>query len=95
MILTYELDLDIFTLDLHAKMEVHTLVRSAFIARRTDGQTDTHTMPKLLHPTRLKDVGCKNHMNQVESDLIHSTHHNKSIGRSASLNQMESFHDLS
>ncbi len=64
MTLTYELDLDIFSLDLHAKMQVHTLVRSAFIARRThrhtDTQTDTQTMPKLLHPTRLRDVGCKN-----------------------------------
>ncbi len=43
MTLTYELDLDTLLLDLHAKIQVSMSVRSAGIARRTDGQTDTHT----------------------------------------------------
>ena len=34
--LTFELDLDIFAPDLHAKIQVCTSVRSAGIARRTD-----------------------------------------------------------
>ena len=39
-ILAYELDLDILTLDLHAKIQVCMSIRSAGIARRTDRHTD-------------------------------------------------------
>ncbi len=38
--LTYKLDLDILPLDLHAKIQIRTSVRSAGIARRTDRQTN-------------------------------------------------------
>ncbi len=58
MTLTYELDLDILPLDVHAKIQVCMFVRSAVRVRQTDTHTDTQTMPKLLHPTRLRDVGC-------------------------------------
>ncbi len=54
MTLIHELDLDILPLDLHAKIQVSMFLRSSGIVRRThtqtDRQTDTHTMPKLLHP---------------------------------------------
>ncbi len=43
MTLTLELDLDILPLDLHAKIHVRMSVRSAGIARQTDGQTHTQT----------------------------------------------------
>ena len=43
MTLTYELDLEILPLDLHVKIQVCMSVRSAFIVRRTDGQTHRHT----------------------------------------------------
>ena len=36
---TYELDLDILPLDLHAKIQVYMSVRMAGIERRTDGKT--------------------------------------------------------
>ncbi len=47
-----DLCLDIFNLDLHAKIQACMSVRLARIVRRTDThtQTDTQTMPKLLHP---------------------------------------------
>ncbi len=57
MTLTYELDLDILPLDLHAKIQVCMSVRSAVRVvthGHTDTQTHTHTMSKLLHPTRHK-----------------------------------------
>ncbi len=42
-LLTYDLDLYILLLDLHAKIQVRMSVRLAVIARRTDGHTHTHT----------------------------------------------------
>ncbi len=47
--LTYELDLYILPLDLHAKMQVRT---SVYSAARGNTQTDTQTMSKLLHLSR-------------------------------------------
>ena len=58
--MTYDLDLDILPLGVHAKIQVCMSVHSAVRVRRKDGQTHTQTMPKLLHPTRLRDVGCNN-----------------------------------
>ncbi len=54
MTLTYELDLDILPLELHAKIQVCMSVRSARIVRRTDTHThtDRQTMSKLLLPSR-------------------------------------------
>ena len=47
MTLTYQIDLDILPLDLHAKIQVCMFVRSAVIARQTHThtyrETDTHT----------------------------------------------------
>ena len=58
MTLTYEVHLDILPLDLHAKIQVRTSVRSA-VRVVTDTQMDRHTMSKLLHPTHVTDVRCK------------------------------------
>ncbi len=43
MTLTYELDLDILPLNVHAKIQLCMSVRSAVRVRQTDGHTDTHT----------------------------------------------------
>ncbi len=43
MTLTYELDLDILPLDVHAKIQVCMSVRSAVRVRRKDGHTHTQT----------------------------------------------------
>ena len=51
MTLTYELDLDIHLLDLHAKIQVCVSVCSVWRVRRTDRHTHSHTMSKLLHPS--------------------------------------------
>ncbi len=54
MTLTLELDLDIFSLDLHAKMQACMSVHLARIVRQMDTHThtqkDRQTTPKLLHP---------------------------------------------
>ena len=42
--------------DLHAKVQVSMSVPSARIVRRTDGQTDTRMMSKLLHPPLTQGV---------------------------------------
>ena len=55
MTLTFELDLDILPLDLHAKIQVCMFVRSAARARQTDSHThDAKTI------TPVADAGCKN-----------------------------------
>ena len=60
MTLTYELDLDILPLDLHAKIQVCTSVRLGFIARRTDGHTDTQTQDvKTITPDTSETWGVK------------------------------------
>ncbi len=48
MTLTFELDLDIFPLDLHTKIQVCMSVRLAMRVV-THTQTHTQTMSKLLH----------------------------------------------
>ncbi len=62
MTLTYELDLDIFPLDIHAKIQVCMSVRSAVRVRRTDGQTDTqtHRQCQNYYTPHVRDVGCNN-----------------------------------
>ncbi len=54
--LTYERDLDILPLDLHAKIQVRmsvcSLRRATQTHRQTHTHTHTHTISKLLHPTR-------------------------------------------
>ena len=62
MTLTLELDLDIFTPDLHAEIQACMSVRLARIVRRTDThtdrQTDTQTdNAKTITPSA--DGGCK------------------------------------
>ena len=54
MTLTYELDLDIFPLDLHAKIQVCMSIHSAGIARRTDTRCQNY------YTHHVRDVGCKN-----------------------------------
>ncbi len=61
--LTY--DLDLWTWPRYPSTwrpcQISSLYVSPFSREsETDGHTDTHTqtMPKLLHPTRLRDVGC-------------------------------------
>ncbi len=51
MTLTFKPDLDNLPLDLHAKIQVCTSVRSAVRVRQKDRRTETQTMPKLLHPS--------------------------------------------
>ncbi len=58
--LTSELDLDMFSPDLHTEIKTCKSVRLARIVRRTDTQTDTQTdNAKTITPSA--DVGCKNH----------------------------------
>ena len=82
MTLIYELDLDILPLDLHAKIQVCMFLRSSGIVRRTHTQTDTHTMPKLLHPPLtlgvinrdgnfLREIGIFNLKKQTEISPMH------------------------
>ena len=52
MTLTFELDLDIHPLDLHAQIQVCMSCLFGWDSK-TDGQTDRHTMSKLLHPYSL------------------------------------------
>ena len=56
MTLTFELDLDILPLDLHAEIQVCTSVRSAVRARHTHRQNDD---AKTITP--VADAGCKKH----------------------------------
>ncbi len=59
MTLTFELDLDILPLDLHAEIQVGMSVRLA-VREVTHTQTHTHTdrqtMSKLLHPLLTRGV---------------------------------------
>ncbi len=63
MTLTYELDLDILQLDLHAKIQVCMSVRSAGIARRTDRHTnDVKTITPITSETwdvKIENMTCK------------------------------------
>ena len=55
--LTLELDLDIFSHDLHAGIQACMSVRLARIVRRTDGHTHAHTNnAKTITPSN--DAGC-------------------------------------
>ncbi len=57
MTLTLELDLDIFTPDIHAKIQACMCVPLARIVRRTDGHTDRQTdNAKTITPSA--DAGC-------------------------------------
>ncbi len=62
MTLTSELDLDIFTPDLHAEIQACMSIRLARMVRQTDGHTHTHTdtqtdNAKTITPSA--DAGCK------------------------------------
>ncbi len=63
-----DLNLDVLPLDLHAKIQVGTFVRSAGIARWTDRQTDTHRCQN-YYSHHVRHVRCNNNM----SDPGHST----------------------
>ncbi len=60
MTLTFELGLDIFMHESHAKIQVCIHIYLARIVRRKDGQTHTQThtqtMPKLFHPSLTRGV---------------------------------------
>ncbi len=58
MTLTYELDLDILPLNLHAKIQVGMIVRSAVRVRRT--YTHTEGRCQNYYTRRVADAGCKN-----------------------------------
>ncbi len=53
---TLELDLDTFSLDLHAEIQACISVCLARIVRQTDTHTHRQTMPKLLHPPLKRGV---------------------------------------
>ncbi len=58
--LTYDLDLDVFPLDLPAEIQVRTSVHSAFIVRRTDGHKHRQTHDaKTITPDTSETWGVK------------------------------------
>ncbi len=71
MTLTFELDLDVFPLDLHAKIQVHTSANSAFIVRRTDEQTDKRTHDaKTITPDMSEMWGVMIGVFRINSNLL-------------------------
>ena len=69
MTLTYQLDLDILPLYLHAKIQVSMSVRLAGIARRTDTYTDTQCKSYYTH--HIRNVWCKNQIDDGASHLMY------------------------
>ncbi len=76
--LTSQLDLDIFTPDLHAEIQACMSVCLARIMRRTDThthrQTHRQTMPKLLHPPLTRGVMMETPKSLYLPKLISSDH---------------------
>ena len=69
--LNYELDLDIHTLDSHAKIKVCMFVRSADRVRRTHTQThrQTHRQCQNYYTHHVRDMGCNDRKSKRSSGL--------------------------